>query len=57
VSRAHVFDHVTQLIWWALTGVLRDAGMTADPDAPVPATRPALTLRTGDLAAASRGSR
>jgi hypothetical protein len=30
-------DALTQLIWWALTGVLHDAGITADPDAPVPA--------------------
>jgi AcrR family transcriptional regulator len=57
ISRAHVVDYVTQLIWWALTGVLRDAGITTDPDTRVPAARPVLTLRTGDLAAASRGSR
>jgi AcrR family transcriptional regulator len=57
MSRPHVVDYVTQLVWWALTGVLRDAGITADPAAPVPAARPVLTLRTGDLAATSQGSR
>lgn len=57
ISRAHVADYVTQLIWWALTGVLRDAGITADPGTRVPAADPVPTLRTGDLAAASRGSR
>jgi hypothetical protein len=50
-------DALTQLIWWALTGVLRDAGITADPDAPVPAARPVPALRTGGLAAASGRSR
>lgn len=57
MSRAHVADYVTQLIWWALTGVLRDAGITADPGTRIPSARPVLTLRTGDLAAASRASR
>jgi AcrR family transcriptional regulator len=57
MSRAHVADHVTQLIWWALTGVLRDAGITADPGPRVGAAGPVLSLRTADLAAASRGSR
>jgi AcrR family transcriptional regulator len=56
MSRAHVTDYVSQLIWWALTGVLREAGIAADPDAQVPPARPVLSLRGGDLAA-SRGSR
>ena len=42
MSRAQVTDYVSQLIWWALTGVLREAGIAADPDAPVPAGRPVL---------------
>ena len=33
------------------------AGITADPDAPVPGGRPLLGLRPGNLAAGSRGSR
>jgi len=57
MSRAQVIDYVSRLVWWALTGVLREAGITADPGVPVPAARPVLTLRTGDLGAASRGSR
>ncbi len=56
MSRAHAAEYVSQLIWWALTGVLRDAGISADPDAPVPAARPVLSLRTSDLAAAPGGS-
>ena len=50
-------DALTQLVWWALTGVLRDTGIIAGPDAPAPDVHPVLALRTGDLAAASRGSR
>jgi AcrR family transcriptional regulator len=57
MSRAHVTDYVSQLVWWALTGVLREAGIAADPDARVPAPRPVLTLRTGDPAARRRGAR
>lgn len=57
MGRAQVIDYVSQLIWWALTGVLREAGITADPGALVPAARPALTLRPSVLAATSRGSR
>ena len=36
---------------------LRDAGISADPGIGVPAAGLVLTLRTADLAAASRGSR
>ena len=50
-------DALTQLIWWALTGVPRDAGIIADPDAPAPDVHPVLAFRTGDLAAGSRGPR
>jgi hypothetical protein len=47
MSRSHVIEYVTRLIWAALAGVLRDAGITADPDQPLPAARPKLTVRTG----------
>ena len=57
MSRAQVTDYVSQLIWWALTGVLREAGIAADPEAAVPAARPALTPRAGQMTAVSRGPR
>ena len=57
MSRAHVTEYVSQLIWWALTGILHEAGIVADPDAPVPPARPVLSLRTSDQAAAPGGSR
>jgi AcrR family transcriptional regulator len=50
MSRSHVVEYVTQLIWAALAGVLRDAGITADPEQPLPAARPKLTVRTHDRA-------
>lgn len=40
MNRAHVVDYVTRLIWAALSGVLRDAGVDLDPDAPLPPIRP-----------------
>jgi hypothetical protein len=41
MSRVHVVEYVTQLIWAALSGVLRDAaGIVIDPDTPPPAARP-----------------
>lgn len=43
MSRIHVVDYVTQLIWAALSGVLRDAGVVLDPARPLPPIRPALT--------------
>ncbi|HEV2344663.1 MAG TPA: TetR/AcrR family transcriptional regulator [Actinocrinis sp.] len=46
MSRVHVVEYVTQLVWTALSGVLRDAGVTIDPDLPLPAPRPTLSLRT-----------
>jgi AcrR family transcriptional regulator len=48
MSRTRVVEYVTQLIWAALSGVLRDAGIAVDPDEPLPADRPRLTLRTND---------
>jgi AcrR family transcriptional regulator len=46
MSRVHVVDYVTRLIWAALSGAARDAaGIVIDPDKPLPAVRPSLTLR------------
>jgi AcrR family transcriptional regulator len=47
MSRVHVVDYVTQLIWAALSGVLRDAGIVVDPTRPLPEVRPALTAHSG----------
>jgi AcrR family transcriptional regulator len=52
MSRAHVTEYVSQLIWAALSGVLREAGIAADPDRPLPVSRPKLTLLAGDRPAA-----
>jgi AcrR family transcriptional regulator len=46
MSRVHVVEYVTQLVWAALSGVLHDAGVTIDPDLPLPIARPKLSLRT-----------
>jgi AcrR family transcriptional regulator len=46
MSRAHVVAYVTELIWGAISGTLRNAGIPVDPDRPLPATRPDLSLRT-----------
>jgi AcrR family transcriptional regulator len=40
MSRDHVVAYVTQLIWAALAGTLRDAGIPVDPDKPLPTSRP-----------------
>jgi AcrR family transcriptional regulator len=47
MSRVHVVDYVTQLIWAALAGVLRDAGVVVDPSRPLPQIRPALAVHSG----------
>ena len=57
MSRAHLTEYVSQLIWSALTGVLHEAGIRPDPNAQVPSGRPLLTLRTGDQLAGPKGSR
>lgn len=44
MSRVHVVGYVTELIWAALSGVLRDAGVVLDPARPLPPIRPQLTL-------------
>ena len=61
MSRVHVVEYVTHLIWAALSGVLRDAGVVIDPGKPLPAVRPGLGLRAtgpgaGDPAARQRGT-
>jgi AcrR family transcriptional regulator len=48
MSRAHVVDLVTRLIWAALSGMLREAGVTVDPDQPLPAMQPSLMKLIGD---------
>jgi AcrR family transcriptional regulator len=48
MSRVHVVEYVTQLVWAALSGVLCDAGVVIDPDLPLPTARPKLSLRTND---------
>lgn len=60
MSRAHVVEYVTQLLWAAFSGLLRAAGIEADPGKPLPAGRPGLALRASDrshdrAAAAERG--
>lgn len=46
MNRAHVTGYVAQLIWAALAGLLREAGIAADPGQPLPASpgAPGLTL-------------
>lgn len=48
MSRAHVVAYVTQLIWAAISGTLRDAGIVIDPDKPLPPVRPPQTLHGMD---------
>lgn len=48
MSRAHVAGYTTELIWQALSGVAREAGITLDPDHPLPTARPALTVHHSD---------
>ena len=42
MSRATVAEYVTQIIWAAISGMLREAGIVVDPDEPFPETRPPL---------------
>jgi len=48
MSRAHIVEYVTQLIWAALAGILREAGISIEPDQPMPVIRPKLTVRRAD---------
>jgi AcrR family transcriptional regulator len=41
MSRAHVVEYLTTLIWAAIAGVLGDAGIVIEPDQPLPKARPA----------------
>jgi AcrR family transcriptional regulator len=45
MSRTHVVGYVTQLIWAALDGIMRDAGIYVDPTKPLPPVKPKLTIR------------
>lgn len=45
MSRIHVVEYVTQLIWAALSGIMREAGVLIDPDKPLPPVRPLVGLR------------
>jgi AcrR family transcriptional regulator len=45
MSRTHVVGYTTQLIWAALDGVLREAGIHVDPAKPLPTVKPKLTIR------------
>jgi AcrR family transcriptional regulator len=47
MSRARVVEYVTQLLWAAISGLLRDAGIEVDPEQPLAAVRPKLTLHPG----------
>ena len=42
MSRANVVEYVTQIIWAAISGMLREGGIVVDPDEPFPETRPPL---------------
>jgi AcrR family transcriptional regulator len=42
MSRATVVDYVTEIIWAAISGMLREAGIAVDPEQPFPEARPPL---------------
>jgi AcrR family transcriptional regulator len=42
MSRATVVEYVTKIIWAAIAGTLREAGMVVNPDEPFPEARPPL---------------
>jgi AcrR family transcriptional regulator len=42
MSRATVVEYVTQIIWAAISGTLREVGIVVNPDEPFPGTRPPL---------------
>jgi len=50
MSRAHVVGYVTELIWAAIAGILREAGVEVDPAEPLPAIKPSLILYRADQA-------
>jgi len=47
MSRAHVVEYVTQMIWAAIAGMLRAAGIEVDPAQPFPEARSALHVLPG----------
>ncbi len=55
MSRAHVVAYVTQLIWAAFSGTLREAGIPVDPDKPLPAVRPGLSVQPGGAGGEATG--
>lgn len=42
MSRVHVVEYTTRLVWAAFAGVLRDQGIVIDPDNPLPSPQPKL---------------
>jgi AcrR family transcriptional regulator len=50
MSRVHVVGYVTQLIWAAVTGILREADIELDPAKPLPAIKPRLSLHRAEQA-------
>jgi AcrR family transcriptional regulator len=46
MSRDHVIEYVTQLLWAAFSGLLQAHGIAVDPSEPLPTGRPALALRS-----------
>ena len=47
MSRATVVDYVTRILWAAISGTLREAGLAVDPDQPFPEARAPLHAVTG----------
>jgi AcrR family transcriptional regulator len=45
MSRARVVEYVTRVIWAAMSGLLREAGVEVDPAEPLPPARPRPALR------------
>ena len=48
MSRTHVVEYVTRLIWAALDGIMRDAGIQVDPTKPLPVVKPKLTVHRAE---------
>ena len=55
MSRATVVEYVTTIIWAAISGMLRGAGIAVDPDQPFPETRPPLHAVPGQDAGLAPG--
>jgi AcrR family transcriptional regulator len=50
MSRGQVVGYVTQLIWAAVSGILREAGVEIDPAKPLPAIMPGVSRQRADQA-------